>query len=60
MLLLFVIPFFTTVLGFFIGFQSTGGIDEESGIFVASIPAILGTTMFGCLVGLLALYILII
>lgn len=60
MLLLFVIPFFTTVFGFFLGFKTTGAIDEESGDYVASIPAVLGTTMLGCLVGLLALYILII
>lgn len=60
MFLLFVIPFFTTVLGFIFGFKTTGMIDEETGGYIANIPAILGTTMFGCLAGLLALYILII
>lgn len=59
MLWYFLIPFVTTMLGFFLGFKSTGEIDEESGDIMASIPVILGTTLMGCIIGLFALYILI-
>ena len=60
MLWYFLIPFVTTIFGFYLGFRLTGEVDEESGDMMASIPAILGMSMMGCIIGLLALYILII